>query len=234
MIDHGQLLENRIVKKEKNSLITTETNIIIRLFNKIVKKYRFYLNFLFIVFIFKCSSVPEFHYYFLNYDMPRKENTNPKYPYILGIEEFDSDEIYNNDSIVYRDSPYEIKHYIYKKWAGNPRNLISEKALEHFIASGLFKVVRFYPNFHRIDYLLRGNIKSFEEWDKQDGWYSKFSLEIEFINVHNDSILFVLRTDKVEKAVSKSVIDVVKSMSVCVKETFDEIISKIDNSLSEL
>ncbi|NVM04552.1 MAG: hypothetical protein HWN67_19675, partial [Candidatus Helarchaeota archaeon] len=126
-----------------------------------------------------------------------------------------------------------VKYYVYKRWGSNPKTLVSEKALEHLRASGLFKSVRSYPDFYNIDYLLRGHIKGFEEWDKMDGWYAKFSLESEFINVHNDSTLFVLRTDKMVKANSEDILEVVISMSRCVQETFEEIIKKIDENLSK-
>jgi len=199
---------------------------------ELIKKGFFYLFFLILIFVLNCSSAPEFHYYFLSYDLSPDYNTNPKYPYVLGIEKFEADEVYNNENIIFRDSAYEIKYYVYRKWGSNPRDIVSEKALEHLRASGLFKSVRFYPDFYDIDYLLRGHIKSFEEWDKMDGWYAKFSIESEFINVHNDSTLFVLRTEKMIKAESEDILSVVVSMSKCVQETFDEIIKKIDENLS--
>ncbi len=196
----------------------------------ITKKSLFLLTF-FIFLIFNCSSVPVVRYYYLNYDI--SQNNNAKYPYVLGIEKFDSDEVYDNDCVIFRDTPYEVKYYVYKKWASYPKTMVSEKALEHLKASGLFKSVRFYPGFHNIDYLLRGYIKGFEEWDKPDGWYAKFSLECEFMNVHNDSTLFLLRTDRMVKANGKNVLEVAKSMSICVQQIFNELTTKIDEALAE-
>jgi len=198
-----------------------------RAINNLIKRNILLLSF----FILGCSSMPVVRYYFLSYDI--SHNSNPKYPYILGIEKFNSDEVYNNDNIIFRDTPYEVKFYVYKKWASYPKTLVSEKAVEHMKASGLFKSVRFYPDYYNIDYLLRGHIKSFEEWDKEDGWYAKFAIESEFMNVHNDSTLFVLRTDKMIKANGNNVLEVAIAMSKCVQETFDEITKKIDETLSK-
>ncbi|MFC1563118.1 hypothetical protein ACFL4Z_03610 [candidate division KSB1 bacterium] len=185
-----------------------------------------------IFFILSCSSAPMTHYYYLDYGISHKDNN--KYPYVLGIEEFNSDDIYNRDNIIFREIPYEIQYYIYKRWASYPKTLISEKVLEHLKASALFKSVRHYPDFYNIDYLLRGNIKKFDELDKTDGWYANFSLEIEFLDIHKDSTLFVLRTDKMIKAKEKNVLEIVIAMSKCVQETFNELTEKIDKILYEI
>ena len=177
-----------------------------------------------------CSSIPEYHYYFLDYEIPYNKS-NPKYTCSLGVERLQAEEIYKSDTIIFRNSPYEARHYIYKLWGSNPRALLFEKTLEHIKASGLFKSVRLYPGMYNADYILRGYIRKFEELDKADGWYADFSVEWELIDPKSGNVMLSARTDKMQKARNKTTLDVVKAMSVCVQEALNNLTAKIDQAV---
>ena len=66
--------------------------------------------------IWGCGSVPETYYYLPTYQIAPPANDHTPLDVVLGIEKFQAEIIYNDDRIIYRDSPFEVKYYNYRRW----------------------------------------------------------------------------------------------------------------------
>ena len=108
-----------------------------------------------------CGSVPETFYYVPTYQLAAPANEHAPLNIVLGVEKFQSEVIYNDDRIIYRESPFEIKYYYYRRWIAEPRHLVTEKALAHLKHSGNFRDVVAYPSTVKLDYVLRGRVLAF-------------------------------------------------------------------------
>ena len=79
-----------------------------------VKKTSHILLLLFL--ISSCGSIPEMHYYMIDYTLKPAKETDVKHPVIIGIDIITTEPTYDTDRIVYRDSPFEVKFYNYHRW----------------------------------------------------------------------------------------------------------------------
>jgi len=90
-----------------------------------------------------CGSVPQTYYYRVDYQIEDLRNGNQAIPLTFGISQFDVDVLYEGDRIVYRQSPYQVQFYHYRRWVAPPKKIVTEKVLKQFQASGVFaNVVR--------------------------------------------------------------------------------------------
>ena len=189
--------------------------------------------FLTIFLIVSCSSIPDVHYYMIDTLQEEIEIEEAKYDMILGIEKFKSDRAYEGDRIVYRDTPYEVKFYNYHRWINSPPEIVTEKAIEQFTMSRLFKQVVAAPHFSRIDYLVRGSIKAFEELDEGNEWYGHVKIHFELVNLKDHSLIWQnILTQKI-KASQRKPIEVVRALEMSLRSCLNEAIAEIDQVLSK-
>ena len=189
---------------------------------------------LIIILISYCGTIPEIHYYLIDYSLEPVNIENAKHQIILGIEKIDSEPQYSGEQIVYRDSPYEIKFYNYHRWITSPKKIVTEKVIEQFASSKLFKHVVQFPQVSKIDYLLRGTIKAFEEWDEGDEWYAHVQLYFELIAVKEGTICWQGTVTKKTKVARKKPIEMVRSIGVSLRACIKEAIERVDQKLSQL
>lgn len=125
-----------------------------------------------------CGGVPETYYYTLAFDPATQLNDgHTPLPFALGVEKFQSEVIYDDDRLIYRDSPFEVKYYFYRRWVAPPRHLVTEKVVGYLSDSGLFERVTTYPSVVNVKYVLNGRLLAFEEWDEQNNWYGKVAFK---------------------------------------------------------
>jgi ABC-type uncharacterized transport system auxiliary subunit len=133
--------------------------------------------------LFSCSGVPETFYYTVsNWNAPpvKSENHNAATPdMVLGVEKFTAETIYEDDRIIYRDSPFEVKYYHYRRWAAPPRALVTDEVLKQLRASSCCREVVASPSQTRVNYILAGRVLAFEEWDQGEKWYGRVALLIQ-------------------------------------------------------
>jgi len=180
-----------------------------------------------------CGSIPDIHYYMIDYAVESEKEKAPTYQGILGIERFSADPLYDSDRIVYRDSAYEVKFYHYHRWVTLPKDIVTEKAIEQFRDSHLFEEVVQFPRFSNIDYLLRGTIKSFEEWDEQNEWLAHVKLHLELVNREDGSLIWQGIVAKKTKVAEKKPVELVHAISQSLQSCIKQAIQQIDKTLSE-
>ncbi|MFQ5768956.1 MAG: ABC-type transport auxiliary lipoprotein family protein [bacterium] len=190
---------------------------------------------LILLIIVNCGSVPPTFYYRIDYTMqePSTQNNNIS-PYTLGISQFTADILYENDKIVYRRSPYEVQFYHYRRWVAPPKKIVTEKLLKQFRASGEFQRVVSIPSTFKIDYILKGRIQAFEEWDESSAWYGIVALEFQLQNPETKEILWEKMISEKTPAAKKEPVEVVKaiseSLNKVVKKSIEEIKKKLKYS----
>ncbi|MDZ7261817.1 MAG: ABC-type transport auxiliary lipoprotein family protein, partial [candidate division KSB1 bacterium] len=171
-----------------------------------------------------CGNVPDIRYYLIEYPLTSMDKGEPKYDFTLGVEKFTANALYNDDRFVYRESPYEARYDYYRRWITPPAKIVTEKVLEHFKSSGLFQRVVSYPHYAEVDYLLRGHLKAFEEWDEGEKWYARVILEVELINMKTQQLVWRGESSKLTLAARREPSEVVKAMSISLKTCIEEIL----------
>ncbi len=169
-----------------------------------------------------CGSVPETYYYMPTYELATATNDHTPLNLVIGVEKFQSEVVYSDDRIIYRESPFEVKYYNYRRWIAEPRHLVTEKAIAHLKNSGLFRDVTAYPSIVKLDYVLRGRLLAFEEWDAEKTWHGKVAIAVELYHVASDEIVWRSSFEKMtpsEKRLPVSVVEAIsKSLSACLDE----------------
>lgn len=170
------------------------------------------------------GSIPEMHYYLIDYPVPPKKNkSEPLHPVVLGIERFEATALYKEERLVYRDSPYEGKYYHYHRWITSPEEMITEKVIEQLSASSLFEQVVAFPKFSQVDYVLQGVIKAIEEWDEGDDWYARLQISFTLVPRTKDQVLWQKTIEKKNKTPHKSPAEVVRSINVSAQQCITEL-----------
>ena len=187
---------------------------------------------LIIILISTCASIPDIHYYLVDYSLEPVSVQDAKYQIVLGIEKFKTAPQYTGDRIVYRDSPFEVKFYNYHRWITAPRELVTEKTIEQFASSNLFKQVAPFPQVSKVNYLLRGTIKAFEEWDEGDEWFAHVKLHFKLLKAEDNEIIWQGTVMKKTKVAQKKPVELVQSLGISLRACIGEAIDRVDRKLS--
>jgi len=179
-----------------------------------------------------CGSVPRTYYYRIDYTPDGIENPNPNYPATLGIQQFTADVLYESDKIVYRDSPYEAQFYHYRRWIAPPKKIVTEKVIEQLQVAGLFSKVVKIPSTSKIDYILRGNIEAFEEWDDGENWFGVVTIDFTLENPVTKEMIWRNVITKRNQVQKKEPVEVVKAISKSLNEVVTDGIAQIRNDMN--
>jgi len=95
------------------------------------------------------------------------------------VEKFTAETIFDDDRIIYRDSPFEVKYYHYRRWAALPRALVTDAVLQQLRDSTCCREVVALPAPGHVDFILAGRVLAFEEWDEGDKWYGRAALMVQ-------------------------------------------------------
>jgi len=170
-----------------------------------------------------CGGVPPTYYYRIDYELSNSPTqNNGAIPITIGIAQFSTDLLYETDKIVYRNSPYEVQFYHYRRWVAPPKKIVTEKIYEQFRASGAFQRVVRIPSTFKMDYLLKGRILEFEELDEGVSWYGVVSLEFQLQDPETSEIVWERVISERTPALKKEPAEVVKAIS----ESFYKVVSK--------
>jgi len=190
-----------------------------------------FIYFLIIIFLMSCGGVPPTYYYRIDYQMTKLESGSSPIPITLGIKQFEADILYEEDRIVYRNSPYEVQYYHYRRWIAPPRKMVKEKIIEQFSSSGIFERVIGLPSHTQPDYVLQGKIKAFEEWDEDGSWYGLVTLSFELQKSETKEIIWEKTFSEKTPASKKEPVDVVKAISNSMQKVVQQAIIEIEQEL---
>lgn len=160
-----------------------------------------------------CGSVPATYYYRVDYPAPPPGAPAEPLPLTLAVGGFDSDVLYEGERIVYRSSPYEVQYYHYRRWVAPPRKLVADAVQQQFSASGAFRRVINSTAGERFDYLLRGKIEAFEEWDEKEAWFGSVAIAFVLYDAESGAVLWQNRYAEKTPAAQKDPLMVVEAIS---------------------
>jgi len=191
------------------------------------------LPFAFCLLLQSCGGVPETYYYTLAFE-PDKKTTDghAPLPFALGVQKFESEVIYDDDRIIYRDSPFEVKYYFYRRWVAPPRHLVTEKVVNYLSDSGLFEKVTTYPSPANVKYVLSGRLLAFEEWDEPNNWYGKVVFTASLHEPTTQRVIWKSKFEHLQPVTKKIPAAVVEALSLSMKKCLDELAKSIANELS--
>ncbi len=178
-----------------------------------------------------CGSVPQTYYYIPTYEMKASANHHAALDVVIGVEKFQAEVVYQDDRLIYRDSPFEVKYYSYRRWIAEPRHLVTEKAMAHLRHSGAFQSVVAYPSIVKLDYVLRGRVLAFEEWDVNEAWHGKVALSFELLDTTKDEIVWRATFEKMTPAEKKLPVAVVQAVSTSLSLCLDEMVAALKSHL---
>ncbi len=193
------------------------------------------IGFLALVLFTGCASVPFKKYYQLNY-LPgliaNRQNDKP-YPFIIRLKEFDIEEAYNRPQIVYRQSPFELRYYVYRVWAVKPSRMVTDLVYKHLLDVNLVSsVIRRYDEGSKPHYELSGMVEALEEYDSDELWFSHVALRFNLVNLRNGNVVYNRRFDLRKKVLEHNPELVIREMSALIEYAISQAIQDIDSKLA--
>jgi ABC-type uncharacterized transport system auxiliary subunit len=182
---------------------------------------------------FTCSStIPEMHYYLIDYPVLHKTNDEAPISNIkLGLERFQAAPLYSDERLVYRDTPYEGKYYHYHRWITSPEDMVTDKTIEQLNASNLFNLVVPFPKFSNVDYVLSGTVKALEEWDEGDQWYARVQIAFELFDRNTRQGVWNKTIEKRNPVLKRSPAEVIKGINLSVQQCIDDLSTQLKSVL---
>lgn len=177
-----------------------------------------------------CSgTIPEMHYYLIDYPIAMKNNeAEAVHQIVLGVARFEAAPLYQEERLVYRDSPYEGKYYHYHRWIASPEQMITEKVIEQLRASNRFEQVVAFPKYSQVNYVLQGTIKALEEWDEGDQWYARVQITFEIMSKTDNQVIWQKTIEKKNRVSQKTPAEVVKGINQGVQQCVVECEQELD------
>jgi ABC-type uncharacterized transport system auxiliary subunit len=183
-----------------------------------------------------CGKVPFKQFYELNYlpgAVMNRHHDKP-YPFVLRLKEFDIEEAYNRPQIVYRQSPFELRYYVYRNWAVKPSRMITDLVYKHLLSANMISsVTRRYDEGVKPDYELSGMIEALEEYDSDDLWFAHIALRINLIHTSEGRIVYNKRFDLRKKVLEHDPELVIREMSALIEYAVTQAVQDLDTKFAE-
>ncbi len=185
------------------------------------------------LFLYQCGSVPITHYYQIEYQPKPIKLLDTPLPLVLMVNDFETDLIYRDDKIAYRDTPYQIKYYNYRRWVAPPYRLVSEAVFSQIQQLGIFEFVTNKPITKKIDLILNGKIRAFEEWDEANQWFGHVKIDLQLLKAQSQEIIWQNSFSQKLPATKNEPIEVVKAISAATQQIVHLAMTEIVNQLKQ-
>lgn len=182
-----------------------------------------------------CGKVPVKQFYILNYlpSTARDRLYSSPYPYTIRLRELDIEEAYNRPQIVYRQSPFQLRYYVYQVWAVKPTRMITDLLNKHLVTSNLVSsVIRRFDEGPRPDYELDGTIEALEEYDSEELWFAHMCIRLNLVRLKDGKTIYTRRFDHRKKVFQHEPEYVIREMSALMEYIVNQAIHDIDVKLA--
>lgn len=160
------------------------------------------------------ESIPETHYFIIDYTLPHKKPKAAPLPASVGVDDFRADAVYRSEKIVFRKVPYRVDFYPYERWGARPDEMVTDRFIDHLLASGRFRDVVRASTGTSSDFLVRGRVKRFEEVDGPGDTYSASAkIEVSVIDRRSGDVIYQHSLSSVTRAKTKPVQGFVDAMA---------------------
>ncbi len=167
------------------------------------------------------------------YGLPIHERVNASetsLPVSLRIEEFDVAPAYDHVRIVYRVSPYELRHYGIRQWVTKPGRLLADELRLYMKMSRSFATVTDEPR-PLPDYVIRGNVEVLEEMNKGDKWYARLVMTMNLVRLSDGNTVWAQRFNKIKRVKKRRPRYVVAGLTDLFAEVAEEALKRTVDAL---
>jgi ABC-type uncharacterized transport system auxiliary subunit len=120
----------------------------------------------------------------LSLNLPDSERP---YPFKVEIGAFEVKRLYDNEKIVFRLSPQEIKTDRYHRWAVRPGNMITDAVEQYLSDAHLFADIRQEFLDTTPDFTLTGTVEAIERFDSGNLWYASLVISMQLVDKRNET-----------------------------------------------
>jgi len=181
--------------------------------------------------LLSCGTIPTKQFYVLNYvpgAMDGRLRQTP-YPFTVRVKEFDIEDAYSRPSIVYRQSPFELRYYFYRLWAVKPSRMLTDLIIKHLSTTNIVSsVVRRYDEGKKPDYELTGLIEAIEEYDSDQLWFAHIAIRFALSRTADGAIVYSRAFDNRKRVFDHNPDNVVREMSSVVEYVTGQVIKDLD------
>jgi ABC-type uncharacterized transport system, auxiliary component len=178
-----------------------------------------------------CGTLPIRQYYVLNFVSANSAaaRANGAYPCIVRLKDLDIEDAYARQQIVYRQSPFELRYYIYKLWAVKPSRMVTDLVYKHLVSSNLVRhVTRRFDEGLKPDYELAGTIEAVEEYDSDELWFAHLALRFSLIRLSDGRTVYTRDFDNRKRVYKYSPESVVQEMSAILDFIMGQVVQDLD------
>ncbi len=184
-----------------------------------------------------CGGVPQTFYYTLA-EAPAASgesagNHHDQLAVALGVERFAAAAIYEEDRLIYRESPFEVRYDHYRRWAARPAQLVTDEIINQLTARGLFRNVTPYPAAVPVDYILRGRLLAFEEWDHDEQWFGRVTINVQLYQASSQKLLWSGTLSRETPAQKRLPAAVAQAISTSLRHCVDELAAALAQVLGQ-
>ncbi len=177
-------------------------------------------------------SIPRTHYYLLEYPHTPPAPA-PTVASSIAVQRFQAEQIFVDDRIVYRQSPNEVNHYEYERWAGPPEDLVTNYVIHRLNDSGSYAQVSSYKNGPQSDFILQGRIHHFEEVDLGKEVSASVDLELELVNGTTRATVWRDEATCSKPLTAHTVNGVAQGIHACLEETAAKLLGEMHTQLEK-
>jgi ABC-type uncharacterized transport system auxiliary subunit len=185
-----------------------------------------------VLLLVSCTALPIKQYYVLNYittNSPGLEPVRQPFPYTVRLKDFDIEDAYARPQIVYRQSPFELRYYVYKLWAVKPNRMISDLVYNHLVAAGVFsRTIRRYDEGLKPEYELSGTIQALEEYDSDELWFAHLAIRFSLTRLSDGKTVYSRTFDNRKRVYKYSPESIVQEMSAILDFTMNQVVQDMD------
>ncbi len=189
---------------------------------------------LMLFFIFGCGKPPDIHYYLLDVSSKTESKLNSKFDGVIAIAPVTADEVYTNDRLIYRDSPYEIKFYYYHRWVTSPVTLIESKLYSKLKKSGLTTSIMRPPYPIAPDLVLNSHLIALHEIDENEKWFGEVTLLFSLVDLKKNTTIWQQEFSNRVPAQQRKPQAVVEAINLAFEKCLDEMIKALDARLANI
>ena len=180
-----------------------------------------------------CATVPRRQYFTLSYPMPTGLS-KPLHPFSVRVRPFRISVPYDRPQIVYRESPYLFRYYVYRLWASKPQHVLREIVARHLQASGLVREVELEYGEKIPDFELMGEVLAIEEFDSGDVWYGHLAMRFWLVRSSDRAVVWRYFFDRRRRAAKRRPVYVVRAISRILEEEMQKVLAELDMYFSKV
>jgi ABC-type uncharacterized transport system auxiliary subunit len=185
------------------------------------------------------GSVPAARFYVLDYEAAPGADAGgaatgtparpapTKAPLVLGIEGFSTSPLYSDRRIAYRASAHEVVYYPNHYWAAAPGDLVAGGLARQIRRAGVVEAVAVAPYGQTPDWLLSGDLATFEEAEVDGRGVARIVLVVRIESVAERRVLREEEIRAERPVARRTPEDVAAAMSAAVQEVGARVITLI-------